>query len=244
MKFSIVIPTYNRRAELYRALRSVANQAVGGWECIVVDDASRPGFEAQPVVQWMQDSRFRLIRLAEHSERVIATNAGLDAAQGEWLCLLDSDDEYAVHYLEAVSGLMADHPEARCFNFGAVVHWRYRKDDEIRYSRTTLRPVFQPRWLGESHEEFKSGGIGNGSFVFHREVWGNIERLPEAKNCYDLHRMATDVHHLYPVDENDPHGGQTLGNPWGQDWLLFHRITRKYRSIPSDVCLYVQHVRV
>ena len=86
-------------------------------------------------------------------------------------------------------------------------------------------------------EEFKSGKIGAGSFVFRRALLNEMELLPEARSHVQLHEMATDVHHLYPL------GGPTLGNPWGDDWLAFYRITRWHRSVPLNVALYVQHVR-
>jgi len=236
--FTIVIPTRNRGIELQRALDSVLGQSFGGFECIVVDDASSGIYKAAWFVRQMGDGRFKCITLEKHSGRCVARNTGMKAAQGVFVCWLDSDDEFSSNYLEVVRDAVVDYPDAKCFNFGAIVMHRRREDEKVRYTGTSIRPTFKPVWLGDCHEEFKSGKIGAGSFVFHRDVLKEIEMLPETKHFDQLHKMATDVHHLYPYP------GRSLGNPHGEDWLMYYRITRRFQSIPLDVALYIQHVRV
>lgn len=224
-KFSIIIPVYNRQDKLLRALTSLENQTYTDFEVIVVDDHSETLMD---LGRFEGDPRFWLMRLKEHSERVIARTAGWQLAEGEWICNLDSDDQYAPHYLETIVRAEQEHPGARCFNFGAVVHWK---------NNTTLRQAFKPAWMNGSHVEFKSGHIGQGSFVVREDALDEIPLLPQVKSPYKFHELATDVHHLYPYP------GLSLGNPWGDDWLLFFRITRKIQSIPLDNCLYTQFVR-
>lgn len=224
-KFSIIIPVYNRQAKLLRALASLENQTYTDFEVIVVDDHSETLMD---LGRFEADPRFWLMRLKEHSERVIARTAGWKLAEGEWICNLDSDDEYARHYLETIVRAEQEHPEARCFNFGAVVHWK---------NNTTLRHTFKPAWMNGSHVEFKSGLIGQGSFVVRGDALDEIPLLPLVASPYKFHELATDVHHIFPYP------GPSLGNPWGDDWLLFFRITRRIQSIPLDNCLYTQFVR-
>lgn len=238
--FSIVIPTYNRGLTLLRAMNSLQNQNPHlDWECIIVDDCSDRGVLPESIAASLGDPRFRVVRLQEHSERVIARKTGMAQACGDFLLWLDSDDELATHYLETVDQAIRDYPDAKCFNFGAVVHHRHRdENDVVRYTGTTLRPTFKPAWLGDHHEEFKSGKIGTGSFVFHRSILNEIEPLPDVSSPYKLHELCTDLHHIYPFP------GVSIGNPWGDDHIWFYRITRRFQSIPLDACLYVQHVRV
>ena len=237
--FTIVIPTRNREFELRRALHSVQGQTFLDFECIVVDDASAPRYDAQLLVHLTHDGRFKYIRLEKHSQRCIARNTGMRAAKGDWVVWLDSDDELAGNYLEAVRDAIVDYPDAKCFNFGAIVmHRRQEEDDQVRYTGTSIRPTFQPVWLGKRHKGFRAGKIGAGSFVFHRDVLDEIEWLPESIHFDQVHKMATDLHHLYPYP------GPPIGNPWGDDYIMFYRITRKFQSIPLPVALYIQHVRV
>lgn len=87
---SVVIPTYNRQAELQRAVDSVLAQDYAELEIIVVDDAStRPAAldlppAARPLLRW--------IALESNGGGGTARNAGIDAAEGEVIALLDSDD--------------------------------------------------------------------------------------------------------------------------------------------------------
>lgn len=199
MMFSIVIPVHGSRS-VHRPVSSLLRQHTRDLEVVVVTDL------CEPVLSFAPACLIRHIHLKERSERAIARTKGMQAAVGDWICWLDSDDEYSSHYLHVVKRAIEQHPDARCFNFGAIVH---HKDG------TSLRQTFRPKWLSDRHEDFKSGKIGSGSFVFHRSVLDEIEPLPQAKNPYDFHKSATDVHHLYPV------GGHTLGNPWGDDYLFF-----------------------
>jgi glycosyltransferase involved in cell wall biosynthesis len=89
---SIVIPAFNARATLGRALDSVAAQTYAAWEAIVVDDASSDGTAA--LVESRGDPRCRVIRRATQGGPSAARNDGIAAAQGEWIAFLDADDEW------------------------------------------------------------------------------------------------------------------------------------------------------
>lgn len=91
--FSIVIPMYNRRQEIRRALSSVLTQEFTDFEVLVVDDGSTDG--SAQAVEAISDIRLRLIKLDRNCGVCPARNAGTDAARGEWIIFLDSDDELA-----------------------------------------------------------------------------------------------------------------------------------------------------
>jgi len=87
---SVIIPTYNHGHCLGRALNSVVAQSYGNWEAIVIDNHSTDATD--DVLSGYQDSRIRVLKI--HNNGVIAAsrNAGIRAAQGEWVAFLDSDD--------------------------------------------------------------------------------------------------------------------------------------------------------
>lgn len=89
--FSIIIPMYNREKFIARALDSCLNQDFQDYEIIVVDDGSVDGSVA--VVQSYDDPRLTLLQQPVNRGVGPARNKGADAAQGEWLIFLDSDDE-------------------------------------------------------------------------------------------------------------------------------------------------------
>jgi len=89
---TVIIPTYNRADLLPRAVRSVLNQTYASLELLVVDDGSTD--ETAEVMKGFEDPRVRFLRLEKNQGQCAAMNAGIKAARGEWMCFLDSDDEY------------------------------------------------------------------------------------------------------------------------------------------------------
>lgn len=97
--FSIVIPTYNREKFIAETIRSVKNQTYVNWECIVVDDGSSDNTKAIVTNLASEDNRIHYI-FQENAERSTARNNGIKQATGEFICFLDSDDQYDPNYLE------------------------------------------------------------------------------------------------------------------------------------------------
>ena len=90
-RYSVVIPTHNRRDYVLRAIRSCLGQTGPGIEVLVVDDGSTDG--TREAVAQLLDPRLRLIVHATNRGVCPARNSGAAAAQGEWVVFLDSDDE-------------------------------------------------------------------------------------------------------------------------------------------------------
>lgn len=91
MKFSIIIPVYNVEAYLHQCLDSVLCQDFSDWEVVCVNDGSTDGSAAILEDYVAKDARFRLVT-QPNGGLSAARNAGLDAAQGEYILFLDSDD--------------------------------------------------------------------------------------------------------------------------------------------------------
>jgi glycosyltransferase involved in cell wall biosynthesis len=91
-RVTVIIPAYRRADALPRAVRSVQAQTFGDWELIVVDDAS--GDETASVAEGLGDARLRVIRHTTNRGPGAARQTALEAARGEWIALLDSDDEW------------------------------------------------------------------------------------------------------------------------------------------------------
>jgi glycosyltransferase involved in cell wall biosynthesis len=90
----VVIPTRNRRSSLEVAVRSVLDQSVGDLEVVVADDGSTDGTTDLLDSLARQDPRVRHVRSEVGRGAQAARNAGIQAAAGQWIAFLDSDDEY------------------------------------------------------------------------------------------------------------------------------------------------------
>ena len=88
---SIIVPVYNVEKYLRECLDSISQLKAFSWEAILVDDGSTDTSGQICDEYAKQDSRFRVIH-QKNAGVSAARNAGLDAAKGEWIWFVDSDD--------------------------------------------------------------------------------------------------------------------------------------------------------
>ncbi len=91
-KVSVILPTYNRSLFLATAIQSVLNQSYHDLELIIVDDASVDS--TREVVNRFKDSRIKYIRHKINKGEAASRNTGIINATGEYIALLDDDDEW------------------------------------------------------------------------------------------------------------------------------------------------------
>ena len=95
---SIIIPCYNSEAYIARALESVFHQTHRNFEIILIDDASKDS--TLEIARSFSDRRLKIISNQQNRGVSYGRNCGIDAATGNWIALLDSDDWYAPQRLE------------------------------------------------------------------------------------------------------------------------------------------------
>jgi len=107
---SIILPVYNRRHLIMRAINSVEAQKLHSWELLIMDDGSTDGLESLILPFIPENSKWRYFK---HARRGVAAtrNLGLHAATGEYITFLDSDDEYKPDHLVKRIDFMRSHPK-------------------------------------------------------------------------------------------------------------------------------------
>jgi glycosyltransferase involved in cell wall biosynthesis len=96
MKVSVVIPVYNAARYIKGCIDSLRQQTMDDFEAILVDDHGTDNsieIASEYVRQLNDTRRFRIIRTAQNSGPGVARNVGIQAARGEYVAFMDSDDE-------------------------------------------------------------------------------------------------------------------------------------------------------
>lgn len=117
LKFSIIIPTYNRAKFITKAINSCIEQTYSNFEIIVVDDGSTDNTES--VVADIVTEKLKYYKKA-NEERGAARNYGVEKATGDYVFFLDSDDWLAPNHLQA------GNKNLKLFNYPEVLHHRFK----------------------------------------------------------------------------------------------------------------------
>lgn len=104
-KVSIVVPVYNQEKDVEKCLNSLARQSYENIEVILVDDGSTDG--SLVILQKFaeEDKRFKVLH-QKNAGQSAARNRGLEAASGEYVCFVDSDDEVKKNYVKKLLAQM------------------------------------------------------------------------------------------------------------------------------------------
>ena len=96
---SIITPVYNGAEFLDRSIKSVLAQTYANWELLLIDDGSVDN-SIQVIQNYIDDDRIKLIKNKINSGIPLTRNKGIEQAEGEYIALLDQDDEWFPEKLE------------------------------------------------------------------------------------------------------------------------------------------------
>lgn len=141
-KISVIMPVYNTPTELLDfAIRSMRMQCYENWELCICDDAS-PDVRVRPCLEnWpRQDSRIKVTFSSQNEGISRASNRALQLASGEFVGLLDHDDELSPDALYEVIKLLQGQPQADMI---------YSDEDRLDTEGRRVQPFFKPDWSPE-----------------------------------------------------------------------------------------------
>lgn len=187
MQISVVIPSYNRKHTLERALQSVFQQKSPVDEVILIDDGSTDGSEL------MVEQAFPSVKVLRQENRGVsaARNRGIEAARFEWVALLDSDDSWLPDKIEKIRQAWRQHPDFVLFH-----------SDEI-WMRNGVR-------VNPMNKHRKSGGwifeqclplcaISPSASVIKKSVLGLLGMFDETLPACEDYDLWLRLCHRYPV---------------------------------------------
>ena len=216
-RFSVLTPVYDTPPDVLRAmLESVRTQTFPDWELCLVDDCS-PAPHVAPMLARAarEDPRIRVFSRAENGGIVPASNDALEMAGGEFVALLDHDDELHPDALAHVHEALLGEPEA---------DYVYTDEDKIDRGGHHSGPFFKPDWSPERmRTQMYSCHLG----VFRRalvEEVGGFDPEFEGSQDWDLVLKVTEraravlhvprVLYHWRMLETSAAGGGEAAKPW------------------------------
>jgi len=203
---SVVVPTYNRVYCLPDTIASVLAQTHGNVELIVVDDGSTDGTEALMRERYGSEPRLRYLRQDNRGVSA-ARNKGIDAARGDFIALLDSDDTWLPWKLEVQLACMRRFPSAVMAHTemeavdadGRVFDTRFLRAIYDAYERFPVSEMYEEScrvgdampsppqalgdarvWFGDIFSHFLTGNLVHTStLLIARAPDGSVERYDE-----------------------------------------------------------------
>jgi len=204
----VITPAYKAARYIGQAIESVQAQTLTDWEMIIVDDAS-PDETAEVVKRYLDDPRIRLIRSERNRGECGARNLALEAAQGEWIAVLDADDWFAPERLEHLwrlaqeksAILVADlqlQIDDNGHTYGVIfpdtlqlpkTPTQYSLRDYLR-NHIAIKPFFLRQHALNHHLRYPEGIVLGGDHIFQTQLQlkgAELWILPEPTYYYRIH---------------------------------------------------------
>ena len=178
LKISVVIPLYNKASHIAQTICYVQNQTTQPYEIIVVNDGSTDNGEQ--IIENLNIKTLTLIN-QENSGVSAARNKGIEHAKGDYIALLDADDQWSPHYLEEISRLIEKFGQAdvyatayQCIGNNNLIH-----NPKIRYKNKEKKPHILRDYL----KICSKGDLPffTSSIVFKKSLVENIGGFPEGE---------------------------------------------------------------
>ena len=199
-KVTVVIPNYNGRHFLYPCMSALCGQTYTDFDVLIVDNGSSDG--SQEMIRELEQGRLpfsvRGIFLSENTGFSGAVNAGIHAADGEYVILLNNDTEAEPGYIAALAAELDRDRKKRVFAVSPKMVQLHRKEllDDAGDGYTLLGWAFQ-RGVGQpvSDRKFQRAcsvfSACAGAAIYRKEILEKIVLTPKKRGIEQKERNAS-----------------------------------------------------
>ena len=172
MKFSVIIPLYNKAPYVKKALETVCAQTYRDYEIIVINDGStdNSAVVADEYLKATDGIDYQIIS-QQNAGVSAARNNGVAQASGEYLAFLDADDWWEPTYLEKMAQLIADYPEAGLY----ACNYVYYKPGKTRVALNIPTGYIN---YPKAYYESNAMPIWTGAAMIQRKVFEEMGEFP------------------------------------------------------------------
>jgi len=226
MRISVVIPSYNRRHTLGRAIQSVIDQTSAVEEIILVDDGSTDNTSEVISRDYPQ------VSIIQQPNRGVsaARNRGIAAASHEWIALLDSDDSWQSHKIARVREAQEKHSGFVLYHSNEIwIRRGVRVNPMIKHGKAG-------GWI--FHKCLALCAISPSATVVKKSILESLgsfdEELPACED-YDLWLRLCNRYPVHYIDETlitryGGHQDQLSRRFWGMDRFRIRALDRLLRQ--------------
>jgi len=178
---SVIMPLYNKRPYVRRAIESVRQQTMDEWELIIIDDGSTDGSTSEIPAD---DKRIRLLQ-QKNAGPGAARNYGIREARGEIITFLDADDVYYPHKLKEEMILLQNRK----------TRWMISAFDREKDNEVMPRGIYDIRGnelkspvllVDNALFRLSMSGIHIDGLCIHRHVLLDVGGFNEGMRCFEI----------------------------------------------------------
>ena len=177
MRYSVIIPLYNKAPYVAKAIQSVLAQSYTDYELIVMNDGSKDDSAAIAAQTIEGYHHCRLIQ-QENAGVSVARNNGVLATQGDYFCFLDADDWWEPTFLEEMTELIEEFPNAGIYGTNYTI---------VNETKHKTRVALDGLETG-----FKKG------YINYCQVYAKTLTMPLTSTSVAIPRLIFDEMHGFP----------------------------------------------
>jgi glycosyltransferase involved in cell wall biosynthesis len=228
MKFSVIIPLYNKAPYAAKAIGSVLSQTFTDYELVIVDDGSSDN-SAEVAGQAIEGHKSCRLIIQENAGVGMARNNGVSVSRGDYFCFLDADDWWEPTFLEEMAKLIDEYPDAGIYGTGYTIVNETKHRTRVAsigveegfergyinycqvYAKTMYMPLTSisvaiPRQVFEQMKGFPAGILLGEDFLLwiHIALQYKVAFLNKSLAYYnqDVNKNSRGVGKLYPPERH------------------------------------------
>ena len=166
VKFSVIMPTYNRAYCMENAINSLLKNSYKSFELIIVDDGSCDETESlinKKYDKELAEGKIIYKKFDKHHGVSYARNVGIKLAKGDWIAYLDTDNYVSPDFLEMFKNAILLNPVTKCF------YARFRR----KYDNVVIGERFN--WNKLCRKNY----IDMGTFCHHKSLYDELGGFDE-----------------------------------------------------------------
>lgn len=178
MRFSVIIPLYNKASYVTKAIESVLSQTFADYELVIVDDGSKDDSfaVASKAIEGRENCH---LHRQENAGVSMARNNAVALSHGDYLCFLDADDWWVPNFLEEMSGLIDACPEAGIYGTGYTIVNETR--NRTRVAPVGVEPLFEKGYINycQVYAKTLAMPLWTGAVCIPRAVFDEMQGFPK-----------------------------------------------------------------